>query len=127
MKPDLLDQISAIASFIADHSDRSINLNSLLGLVNGQFGSQRAFILLRGTDERTTLAAAAGLNAAEFRRLDSRVAAGDLDVLFAAEELAYLHSIERAAEADRAEACIAVAPMRIGKTAAGILGIESAK
>ena len=124
MKPSPLDHLSAIASFIAQHSDRSISLNSLLGLTKDRFSAGRAFIILRGPDERTTLAAAAGLNPAEFRRLDARVLSGDLDDLFGSKELAFLESIERTVEVDQARARLAVAPMIISKAAGGVLGIE---
>ena len=124
MKPGPIEQVYAVASYIADHSDRSINLNSLLGHVIERLDGKRAFILLRGADERSTLTASAGLSASEFRRLDSRVTNGDLDDMFESKEPAYFDSIDGIAKVEQARARLAVAPMRIGKASAGLLGVE---
>ena len=120
---DHLKNLSAIGDYIAENTDRTLNLNDLLGLITKRFSAERAFITLRGPDERPKLTAAAGLSAAEFRRLDARIASGEMDHLLSFADVTILDSTEDQASADR-EARAAAVPLRVGRSTAGLFVIE---
>jgi Nif-specific regulatory protein len=124
MTPDLLDHINAVSIFIAERSERALNLNSLLELIVGQVAASRAYLMLSEPDERTGLAATAGFSAAEFRRLDARVRFGELDRLVAIREMAFLDSIEAAEPVDSMTALAVTVPVYAGRSTNGVLVIE---
>ena len=124
MRSDDLEKVTAVSSFIAEHADRTLNLNSFLDLVVERFDAARAFLLVRTQDDRASLAATSGLTPAEFRRLDSRVSAGELDSLIGGSFPLFLFSNAETREVEAREAASLAVPLRIGKTTSGVIAIE---
>lgn len=124
MTPDLLDHVNSVSTFIAERPERTLNLNSLLELIVSQIGAERAFITIGEPDERTGLAATAGFSAAEFRRLDARVRAGELDSLVAIRDATFVNSIENTEPVNSHMARVVTVPMRAGRSTNGVVVVE---
>ena len=121
---DPYDHLAAVSNYIADHADRTLNLNGLLDLIVRSFSAERAFIIVRGPEERATVAATAGFSAAEFRRLDGRVNSGSMDSLLGITDLAYLSPDDLSSEVGRENTRAAAVPLSIGKAVAGAIVIQ---
>ena len=124
MASDFLEQINSISSYISGHAERTLNLNSLLELLRSQFRAERAFLILATSDDRAALAATAGLNAAEFRRLDARVSTGDLEQFVSVPEAAYFPSIDDHDPVEPYDAKVLAMPIRAGRSTTGAIIVE---
>ena len=124
MTADLLESAAHISSYVAEHSHRAVNLNSLLDLVVERLSARSAYILLRGSDGRAAPAANSGFSAAEFRRFDARVAVGEFDELLTLRDTRFLPSFAEPNAGELTDPVVAAVPLRIGHAAAGVMAIE---
>lgn len=124
MTSDSLEHINAISSYISGHSERTLNFNALLELLRSRFTAIRAFLILSSSEDRATVAATAGLNAAEFRRLDARAATGELDHFLSIPDAAFFGSIDDHADANPTDALVLAVSIRVGRPRNGVIVVE---